>query len=75
MTPEIAIGLVLKYGPAVLTDVEKLFEKTTVTAAEVQAIFAGLKPYAWFGIGPGTPAPTTTTISISTPVAAAPAAT
>jgi hypothetical protein len=50
MTPAIAIGLVLQYGPQILTAVENLFKKSTVTAAEVQAIFAGLEPYSAFGI-------------------------
>lgn len=55
MPASLAISLVLQYGPAILTEVEKLFSKSTVTAAEVQAIFAGLQPYSSFGIGPGTP--------------------
>lgn len=56
MTPTIAIQLVLQYGPAILTAVENLFTKTTVTASEVQAIFAGLEPYSAFGIA-APPAP------------------
>lgn len=55
MTPLLAIQLVLQYGPQVLTAVEALFQKQTVTAAEVQQIFAGLQPYSAFGIGTGTP--------------------
>ena len=50
MPTALAIQLVLQYGPAILSDVEKLFTKATVTAAEVQAIFAGLQPYASFNI-------------------------
>lgn len=50
MTPALAIQLVLQYGPEILTEVEALFTKQTVTAAEVQAIFAGLRPYNAFGI-------------------------
>ena len=50
MTPALAIQLVVMYGPEILTAVEALFSKPTVTASEVQAIFAGLKPYASFGI-------------------------
>ena len=44
MTPLLAIQLVLQYGPQVLTAVEALFQKQTVTAAEVQQIFTGLQP-------------------------------
>ena len=55
MTPALAIQLVLQYGPEILTEVEKLFTKATVTASEVQAIFAGLKPYSAFGINPPAP--------------------
>jgi hypothetical protein len=47
-----AIDLVLQYGPDILTAVEKLFTKSTVTAAEVQSIFAGLTPYSAFNINP-----------------------
>ena len=50
MTPALAIQLVVQYGPEILTQVEALFQKQTVTAAEVQTIFAGLKPYASFNI-------------------------
>jgi hypothetical protein len=50
MTPALAIQLVLQYGPGVLTAVEALFTKQTVTAAEVQTIFAGLTPYSVFQI-------------------------
>ena len=52
MTPALAIQLVLAYGPDILTAVEALFSKNTVTAAEVQQVFAGLKPYSAFGINP-----------------------
>ena len=50
MPTALAIQLVLQYGPGILTAVEALFAKQTVTAAEVQAIFAGLQPYAAFNI-------------------------
>ena len=50
MPTALAIQLVLQYGPSILTAVEALFAKQTVTAAEVQAIFAGLQPYASFNI-------------------------
>lgn len=50
MPPAIAIQLVLQYGPEVLTAVENLFTKSTVTAAEIQAIFANLQPYSAFNI-------------------------
>ena len=58
MTPLIAIQLVLQYGPSILTAVENLFKKTTVTAAEVQSVFAGLEPYSAFNIA-APPAPPT----------------
>lgn len=57
MPATLAIQLVLQYGPAILADVEKLFSKQTVTAAEVQAIFAGLQPYASFNINAATAKP------------------
>lgn len=57
MTPLIAIQLLLQYGPSILTAVEAMFKKSTVTAAEVQAVFAGLQPYSAFGIE--APVPTT----------------
>jgi hypothetical protein len=56
MPTALAIQLALQYGPAILTEVEALFKKSTVTAAEAQAIFAGLQPYSAFGINPP-PAP------------------
>jgi hypothetical protein len=59
VTPALAISLVVQYGPAILTEVEALFSKATVTAAEVQSIFSGLQPYSAFGINPP-PAPPTT---------------
>ena len=40
MTPLIAIQLVLQYGPSILTAVENLFKKTTVTAADFEALRA-----------------------------------
>jgi len=57
MTPLLAIQLVLQYGPEILTEVEALFSKTNVTAAEVQAIFGELRPYNAFGIQPSSPPP------------------
>lgn len=52
MPVSLALQLVIQYGPAILTEVEALFTKSTVTAAEVQAIFAGLQPYSSFNINP-----------------------
>jgi len=66
MTPALAIGLVLQYGPEILTAVENLFKKSTVTAAEVQSIFAGLQPYSAFSIAPPVSGTTTTTV-VKTP--------
>ena len=68
MTPALAIQLVLQYGPAILTAVENLFKKTTVTAAEVQAIFAGLEPYSAFGIDASKAKPDATTVTTTTVV-------
>lgn len=56
MPTALAIQLAIQYGPAILTEIEKLFTKSTVTAAEVQSIFAVLQPYSAFGIeAPKTP--------------------
>lgn len=52
MPTALAIQLVLQYGPGILTAVEKLFTKDTVTASEVQSIFSGLQPYSAFNINP-----------------------
>ena len=57
MPPALAIQLVLQYGPAALTAVEGLFSSATVTAAQVQAAFAGLQPYSAFHIPTPAPAP------------------
>lgn len=57
MPVALAVQLVLQYGPEILTSVEALFTKQTVTAAEVQQIFSGLKPYSAFNINPTASAP------------------
>ena len=44
------IQLAAIYGPDIVTGIEGLFKKSNPTIADVQAVFAGLKPYSDFGI-------------------------
>lgn len=62
-TITVILQLVAQYGPSILAGIEGLFTKASPTVADIQAVFAGLKPYSAFGISlpaavaPATPAP------------------
>lgn len=44
------VQLAAKYGPELIHGIIALFEKETVTVADVKAAFAPLKPYSAYGI-------------------------
>ncbi len=53
MTPAILamiVELCLRYGPSFAAEVAALFKKDNVTADEVHALFANVKPYESYGI-------------------------
>ena len=61
MSPQLIIvvlQLVAQYGPEILTSIKSLMSKSDATIEDVEAIFAGLKPYEAFGI-PATVPPKT----------------
>ena len=61
MSPALVMLLVqagLTYGPQFITDIKTLLAKTDVTIADIEALFANVKPYAAYGI-PDNSIPTT----------------
>ena len=53
MTPAqifIVLQLVTQYGPDIVSAVKSILNKKDATIDDVEAIFAGLKPYESFGI-------------------------
>lgn len=46
----IILGLVQQYGPSILTGIKTIMDKKDATIADVDAVFAGLRPYAAFEI-------------------------
>jgi hypothetical protein len=44
------LGYAMKYGPALVEDVVEALKKKNLTIADVEAIFADVKPYSAFGI-------------------------
>lgn len=53
--PEIFLPLAIKYGPEVYQDIVAAFTKAGYTVAQVEAIFAQVKPYDQLGINPSAP--------------------
>lgn len=49
------LPLIEKYGPQLEQDIVALLHKNGYTIAQVDAIFADLKPYEGFGINPSAP--------------------
>ena len=53
------LAMILQYGPEAVTVIENLIAKLegggTVTIADVEKQFAGLKPYSAYGIALATP--------------------
>jgi hypothetical protein len=47
---EYALSLALKYGPQLVADLIEALKKKGITVAEVEAMFADVKPYEAFGI-------------------------
>lgn len=47
----------LQYGPAFVTSVIAVFKNPNATVADVEALFAGVKPYASYGIPDIAPVP------------------
>ena len=56
-TIEALIVLAAKYGPELVTGLIALFKKQNPTLADIEALFANVKPYDSYGIGPGALAP------------------
>ena len=51
MAPAVATLLIqsaIQYGPEIVIAVTQALQKPGVTVAEIEAIFAGVKPYAWY---------------------------
>ena len=42
------IQAAIQYGPQVVIAVTQALQKPDVTVAEIEAIFAGVKPYSWY---------------------------
>lgn len=40
----------IQYGPQMVTDIKNLLNKQDASIADVEALFANVKPYAQFGI-------------------------
>lgn len=40
----------IQYGPQIVTDIKNLLSKKDATIADVEAVFANLKPYSAFNI-------------------------
>ncbi len=60
MTPAqifIVLGLVQQYGPSIVSGIKSILSKKDATIEDVDAIFAGLKPYEDFGIPTTVPKP------------------
>ena len=47
--------LAVQYGPQLLTDIEAAFKKAGYTVAQIDAVFAQVKPYDALGISPTAP--------------------
>lgn len=53
---QLILSLVVQYGPDIIPAVKAVLNKKDATVEDVEAIFAGLKPYAAFGIPDKAPA-------------------
>lgn len=51
----IVLPLVIKYAPGLIKDIQAALEKEGYTVAEIDAIFAAVKPYDELGIDPNAP--------------------
>ncbi len=51
----IFVPLAIKYGPQIYADIVAAFTKAGYTVAQVDTIFADLKPYDQLGINPSAP--------------------
>lgn len=52
---EVAASLLIKYAPELVEDVKAAFVKAGYTVAQVEAIFANVKPWEQLGINPNAP--------------------
>ena len=59
MTPLVAflIQEALQYGPEFVTGIINALKRKDVTVAEIETLFAGVKPYSAYGIPDVAPAP------------------
>lgn len=53
---DLILGYAIKYGPTLLLDLVQAMEKRKMSVADVEAIFANVKPYESFGIQAPAPA-------------------
>lgn len=61
------LPLAVKYGPEVYADILAAFTKAGYTVAQVDTIFAQVKPYEALGIDPNAPVkPETVTTTVTT---------
>jgi len=51
----VLLPLAEKYGPQIYADIVAAFSKAGYTTAQVEAIFAQVKPYSELGIDPNAP--------------------